>query len=703
MSNRILEIRISNLHIHSEELHFIFSSVTRIFTFPYNEILLEIAQDCEKLPFEFYLSNMLVFQESLDLNDISKIFFLKDKTIAAEFKLNFIKKAEDCKNCKKISEVIEINKNSLITPIKGKKQNIEKMRISMFFDDKFYDVNIYIKYLENIITGVEKKLEATEIKKFQENSFEKLFQLASVIPENSKRAYQDCIQKFNQKLSEKEKSILSQKKEKEGILKNLEKEQKNFILKTRSEEKLASELNSVRNELLKLKSDSRNFESMSKLIRELQLDNESKERDIKNLRKDFKQQEENFSSLQGNFEKNNELLIDENDLLKEKIAKLELELNSMKNKFEKLNSDYINLKLQSTEENLSSRMLEKVLDNAKSESNIEVISDLNKQIITLTNKNNELLKNSKKEKDEYFKKSKFCTAQNESFQNKINKLEAHIATKLISSNDIMSTILVKQKEVISQDMQSITSQMDIINKQNTYQNTSIYENSEHLSLKLTEISQELLSNQRLINRLFNIIRECKAENMAMREKIFMAQTTLPLYLPVKGDPIDFAMAEYVNSLKNPLKIPFVREDHGIYLFGSRNIRIKLQNNKLIVCFNDCVIEVVEFVAKNTKQELEKFEQNRKNSEILNLSMISKKSNTTINEETFIYPGSPLLNGNSGGSSVAHKSSRNTSFDFPLRTTDASFGSGNNSPAGGLRKYSTGVDGKPLLKLFKAGK
>ena len=55
------------------------------------------------------------------------------------------------------------------------------------------------------------------------------------------------------------------------------------------------------------------------------------------------------------------------------------------------------------------------------------------------------------------------------------------------------------------------------------------------------------------------------------------------YLSVEAqvsDPVDLAMAEYINSLENPLDIPFIREEQGIYIFGTKRIYVKVDNGKL---------------------------------------------------------------------------------------------------------------------------
>lgn len=57
----------------------------------------------------------------------------------------------------------------------------------------------------------------------------------------------------------------------------------------------------------------------------------------------------------------------------------------------------------------------------------------------------------------------------------------------------------------------------------------------------------------------------------------------PLYLPVKDDPVDNALAEYINHLADPgrVKVLFVRESSGVYQFGSKKLYIKCEGDKIL--------------------------------------------------------------------------------------------------------------------------
>jgi len=55
------------------------------------------------------------------------------------------------------------------------------------------------------------------------------------------------------------------------------------------------------------------------------------------------------------------------------------------------------------------------------------------------------------------------------------------------------------------------------------------------------------------------------------------------YVPIKDDPIDGLLAQYINRLHSPenkLKILFIREGEGVYNFGTRKIYVAIHQDKI---------------------------------------------------------------------------------------------------------------------------
>ncbi len=80
-----------------------------------------------------------------------------------------------------------------------------------------------------------------------------------------------------------------------------------------------------------------------------------------------------------------------------------------------------------------------------------------------------------------------------------------------------------------------------------------------------------------------------------------------LYIPVKGDLIDMRLAEYINNYadRSRLKIMFQRESEGVYIFGTKRVNIRVDNNNINVRVGGGYLSIDEFIEQYTPSELER--------------------------------------------------------------------------------------------------
>ena len=52
------------------------------------------------------------------------------------------------------------------------------------------------------------------------------------------------------------------------------------------------------------------------------------------------------------------------------------------------------------------------------------------------------------------------------------------------------------------------------------------------------------------------------------------------YIPVHNDPIDKALADFINSMHDPSRLVnmFIRESEGVYMFGNKRVYIRCNLN-----------------------------------------------------------------------------------------------------------------------------
>jgi len=85
------------------------------------------------------------------------------------------------------------------------------------------------------------------------------------------------------------------------------------------------------------------------------------------------------------------------------------------------------------------------------------------------------------------------------------------------------------------------------------------------------------------------------------------ESAYQFYTPVKTDMIDVRMGEFLNNYpdKDQLKVMFIRECEGIYLFGTRRVNIKAEKNNIVVRKGGGYIKIEEFIIHYTPIELER--------------------------------------------------------------------------------------------------
>ena len=79
------------------------------------------------------------------------------------------------------------------------------------------------------------------------------------------------------------------------------------------------------------------------------------------------------------------------------------------------------------------------------------------------------------------------------------------------------------------------------------------------------------------------LKNAELENESLKAYILDLKTKVAIYVPVKGDDVDEKLASYINNFpeRSKLKIMFMRESEGVYVFGSKKILISANKNNSI--------------------------------------------------------------------------------------------------------------------------
>ena len=105
------------------------------------------------------------------------------------------------------------------------------------------------------------------------------------------------------------------------------------------------------------------------------------------------------------------------------------------------------------------------------------------------------------------------------------------------------------------------------------------------------------------------MRDLEFENETLRNYIIDLKARVAVYVPVREDSIDMKLAEYINNYpdRNKLKIMFMREQAGVYSFGSKRVTVRIEKGRILIRVGGGYNSIDEFLDQHTPTELEKLE------------------------------------------------------------------------------------------------
>ena len=150
------------------------------------------------------------------------------------------------------------------------------------------------------------------------------------------------------------------------------------------------------------------------------------------------------------------------------------------------------------------------------------------------------------------------------------------AEKLSLESDLNST---QQMVIVTHDQESLSKELEIIHNYTNLNTSKALKELEEVSGFLLSQSEKILNSSRMVRRLAQTSADKENEIMVLRDMISELQRKRAVYFPAKDDVIDYAIADFVNT--RGTEVPFTREDHGIYVFGSKRVFVKLENGKVV--------------------------------------------------------------------------------------------------------------------------
>ena len=97
--------------------------------------------------------------------------------------------------------------------------------------------------------------------------------------------------------------------------------------------------------------------------------------------------------------------------------------------------------------------------------------------------------------------------------------------------------------------------------------------------------------------MLKTVRDLELESATLKNYIVELKARVSVYLPMKNDPIDAKLAEYINNYpdRNKLKIMFMRESEGVYEFGSKRVNVRIEKGRIKIRVGGGYLSIDEFL------------------------------------------------------------------------------------------------------------
>ena len=217
---------------------------------------------------------------------------------------------------------------------------------------------------------------------------------------------------------------------------------------------------------------------------------------------------------------------------------------------------------------------------------------------------------SQKTSDQFSKLSQEKSSALSELNNLKSQQEAKDRENLVLKKDLEKAnseiVSLEQHLCVTEDLNSIIDQLSRQNQEHEKINWRLTSHVEALKETIEEQAEHITSQGERINDLELQKAEREEQLMSLENIIDELRKDREIYKPIKDDPIDIALSDYVNTRPAGIRVQFDREDHGIYNFGTKKIFVKLEQGRLLIRVGGGYMQVEDFVKLYSPVELERF-------------------------------------------------------------------------------------------------
>lgn len=187
----------------------------------------------------------------------------------------------------------------------------------------------------------------------------------------------------------------------------------------------------------------------------------------------------------------------------------------------------------------------------------------------------------------------------------------------IEIKELRKTVMTHESTIISLK-EIITKKEDVEAQLANFQeaNDKLFSQKEALQRELDNATDYILELEEKVYKanktsleLLKQLKDAEVEIDTLKQYIIDLKQRIAVYIPVKEDPVDRKLAEFINNYpeRSKLKIMFMRESEGVYQFGTKRVAVKVEKDNIKIRVGGGYLSLDEFLDQYTPAELEKLE------------------------------------------------------------------------------------------------
>lgn len=153
----------------------------------------------------------------------------------------------------------------------------------------------------------------------------------------------------------------------------------------------------------------------------------------------------------------------------------------------------------------------------------------------------------------------------------------------------------EQTFCIRADIGQLSDDIYRLNHFYTSMRTEVLADLESGSRILMDEGEKVFSQVEKLEQMIESVERKEEELHSLKGTMGDAKKRIGLYVPVIEDPVDVALADYLNSREDPVQVKFIRQEGGNYTFGTKRIYIKVENGKILVRVRGGFTSIEEFI------------------------------------------------------------------------------------------------------------